>query len=96
VVTRLGDIARGDVLVALLPVVVLDQQRVVDAAKLQPISSVSGPTRFTVRPDPSVRMTRMVELSQHGSAIVIVVPEIEATGQRGSVQAPCPPVLSDQ
>ena len=43
-----------------------------------------------------MRSTRSFELSQQGWAIVIVVPEIEATGHRGSVQAPCPPVSSDQ
>src|SRR5690349_3782605 len=39
---------------------------------------------------------RFVELSQHGCAMVIVVPSMNATGQRGSVHAPSPPLLNDQ
>ncbi|MFD4878600.1 hypothetical protein ACFWOB_35270 [Streptomyces sp. NPDC058420] len=49
------------------------------------------PTRFTVRPESSVRMTRWVELFQQGWAMVMAVPVTEATGQRGSVHAPRPP-----
>jgi hypothetical protein len=37
-----------------------------------------------------------VELIQQGSAMVIVVPLMDAIGHRGSVQAPRPPVCSDQ
>ena len=36
-------------------------------------------------------MTRLVELSQQGCAIVTTVAVIDATGQRGSVHRPRPP-----
>ena len=49
------------------------------------------PTRLKVRPEPSVRMTRWVELFQHGWAIFTTVGLIEATGQRGAVHRPRPP-----
>ncbi|GAB3904007.1 hypothetical protein GCM10029964_096850 [Kibdelosporangium lantanae] len=37
----------------------------------------------------------MVELLQHGSAMVTALPLIDATGQRGSVHAPNPPVYTN-
>ena len=48
-----------------------------------------GPTRFAVR-SPLGSITRLVELSQQGCAMVMTLPAIEATGQRGSVHEPNP------
>jgi hypothetical protein len=42
------------------------------------------------------KLTRLVELSQQGCAIVIVAPAMLATGHRGSVHAPRPNEPSDQ
>src|SRR5579872_2861472 len=56
---------------------------------------LAGPTRFAVR-TPLGNMMRFVELSQHGCAMVMVVPSMAAAGQRGSVQGPSPCECSDQ
>src|SRR5260370_35094960 len=58
------------------------------------LPTLAGPTRFAVRLTLG-NMTRLVELSQQGCAIVIVVPWMLATGQRGSVHEPRPNEPSD-
>src|SRR5260370_42420119 len=58
------------------------------------LPTLAGPTRFAVRLTLG-NITRLVELSQQGCAMVIVVPWILATGQRGSVQEPRPNEPSD-
>ena len=61
-----------------------------------PLPSEAGPTRFAVRlPIPGM-VTRRVELSQHGWAMVIVVSVTDAMSQRGSVHSPSPPVCRFQ
>jgi hypothetical protein len=54
------------------------------------LEELPPPTRLIVRPPLTSggNLTRFVELSQQGWAIVIVVPSMAATGQRGSVHAP--------
>src|SRR6266540_2494333 len=44
---------------------------------------------------PTWLFARLVELSQHGCAIVMAVPEMLPTGQRGSVHGPTPCTLYD-
>jgi hypothetical protein len=56
------------------------------------LPSEAGPTRFAVRPGIPGMVTRRVELSQQGCAMVIAVSVIAATGHRGSVHSPRPPV----
>jgi hypothetical protein len=45
---------------------------------------------LTVRPGMSGNSTRLLELSQQGWAMVMVVPSAEAIRQRGSVHWPSP------
>jgi hypothetical protein len=57
----------------------------------------AGPTRFAVRLKLlSAYITHLVDLSQQRCAMVIVVPSMAATGQRGLVQEPRPAEGSNQ
>src|SRR5260370_27284151 len=58
------------------------------------LPTLAGPTRLAVR-FPLGSITRLVELSQQGWAMVMFVSSMPATGQRGSVHGPRPKEPSD-